>query len=219
MKDLLTIVIPCKNERYNIEKTLLSLPAEVRVIVADSSNDDTLDFIPQGTEIISGGLPAIARNLGGEKVITPYVLFLDADMDISRVPLEKILSVVIKDDVYLATTHITVKSWRRIFYWTFAIFQRIISMKSPFAVGGFMIFNTAEFRRLGGFNNNDKFAEDFHLSMKVKREKFRIFRFPAYTSERRLEKKSLFYMIKLMISCWLNRHNNEFYTKDYGYWS
>ena len=87
----LTIVIPCKNESKIIDTTLSLLNFQkninnVRVIVSDSSDDGTTYSLEIRNRdyfnlmIIQGGLPSIARNRGAERVETPYVLFLDADM-------------------------------------------------------------------------------------------------------------------------------------------
>ena len=81
-----------------------------------------------------------------------------------------------------------------------------------------MLFDRNEFIKLGGFNEQDKFDEDYHLSMKVDPKKFKIFSYVAITSDRRFRNKSVWYMVKLMTRCWFNRNNDEFYKKDYNYW-
>ena len=92
LSKFLTIVIPCKNEGKIIEQTLSLLNfqkgiQDVRVIVCDSSDDDYTSYSLENRrtdyfnlQIISGGLPSVARNKGAENVETPYVLFLDADI-------------------------------------------------------------------------------------------------------------------------------------------
>ena len=91
MKELITIVIPCKNERELIGKTLSYLDNQndisgVNVIIADSSTDDTMDIVVRmsfkniNVTFTDGGIPSVARNNGADLVKTPYVLFLDADM-------------------------------------------------------------------------------------------------------------------------------------------
>ena len=82
---MLTIVIPCKNEREVISKTLDLLNYQtnirgVKVIVCDSSDDDYTKLLlfnkPEYNfelKITDGGLPAIARNNGFKLVSTPYV--------------------------------------------------------------------------------------------------------------------------------------------------
>ena len=91
MKELLSIVIPCKNEKTILVESLDCLKDQdnidtVKIIIADDSTDNTLSlvtffnqFAKLNIEYIKGGLPAIARNNGAKIITTPYVLFLDAD--------------------------------------------------------------------------------------------------------------------------------------------
>lgn len=224
MNNYLSVVIPCKNEGHNLIKTIDSIRkwGDFKVIVSDCSTDNTIDMLlekyPEVT-VTKGGLPSIARNNGALLVETDYILFVDADMDLSGVNLNEILKNTIEGDLHLTTCKITVARYNhKIQYFLFSILQKIISRKTPFSVGGFMLFKTSEFRRLKGFNENDKFAEDYHLSMKVDPKKFKIFGSKALTSDRRLENKSTWYMAKLMTQCWINRNNDSFYTKDHNYW-
>jgi glycosyltransferase involved in cell wall biosynthesis len=95
MKELLTIVIPCKNERDNIYECVSFIAkqtgiAGTKVIIADTSNEpQSLKWIYRiqrelkyslDIQIIKGGFPAKARLEGSKLVTTPYVLFLDADI-------------------------------------------------------------------------------------------------------------------------------------------
>ena len=147
LKDNLTIVIPCKNEEVGLASTLIKVLAyhNCDVIVADSSDDDTLTYLntinfltKDFVKVVKGGLPAIARNNGFEHVKTPYVLFLDADMDISNVPLESMLKTIVNKDIKLATCNITTYNLKyALIYKLFNVVQWIISFKTPFAVGGF----------------------------------------------------------------------------------
>jgi glycosyltransferase involved in cell wall biosynthesis len=228
LKENLTIVIPCKNEGVGLATTLIKILAyhDCNVIVADSSDDgtptylNTINYLTNNyVKVVEGGLPAIARNNGFKEVNTPYVLFLDADMDISKLPLEDMLKTIIDKDIKLATCDITTWKWKyALIYKFFYYIQRLISFKTPFAVGGFMLFNSEYFEKLGKFNEDDKFAEDYHISMKVSPKHFKIFNYKIHTSDRRLKNKGLWYMVKLMTKCWFNKHNDEFYKQDYNYW-
>jgi len=220
----LTIVIPCKNESMGLIKTIdiIKSLGKFKIIVTDCSTDDTRQLIKkyhQDVLIIEGGLPSIARNNGAKLCKTDYILFLDADMDISRVNLNDMIIEMMSEKHLLSTCSLTVKNiFYKIPYLIFDLVQRVISYKTPFAVGGFMLFDRNEFIKLGGFNEQDKFAEDYHLSMKVDPKKFKIFSYVAITSDRRFRNKSVWYMVKLMTRCWFNRNNDEFYKKDYNYW-
>ena len=208
LNTLLTIVIPCKNEGLTIKKTLSLINQQfdihgVDVIIADSSDDDiTKELIKSESNrnininIVEGGLPAIARNKGSDYVSTKYVLFLDAD--------------IFLEDKYLIYN---------IVFILFDFIRSFIIKKTPFAIGGFMLFNYQTFKKLGKFNENDKIAEDYHLSKKVNPNKFKIFNYKAFTTSRRFESKGIFYMLKIMISCWFNKDNEEFYKKDFNYFN
>jgi hypothetical protein len=98
------------------------------------------------------------------------------------------------------------------------VVQRIISLKTPFAVGGFMFFKTETFRALGGFDEEAKVGEDYLLSSKVKPSRFKIINEAVYTTPRRFKNKGVMYMVKLMIRSWWNRNNPEWFRQDHNYW-
>jgi glycosyltransferase involved in cell wall biosynthesis len=220
LHELLTIVIPCKNENVGIYYTLNDLIsrkelADVRIIVADSSTDEiTKRYIRQfpNVELITGGYPSVARNNGASLVNTPYVLFLDADMQI-------VTPVEINPTYELITAIIRTNDKYNIVWKLFDLVRLLVKHQTPFAVGGYMLFKTDAFRRLGGFNPNDIFAEDYHLSSKIHPDKFYISSTKCITSSRRFKKKGLLYMVKMLLLSWRHRYDDAFFTKDHGYWS
>jgi glycosyltransferase involved in cell wall biosynthesis len=227
---LLTIVIPCKNEGLTIKKTLSLLNQQfdihgVDVIIADSSDDNITKHIIESESnknininIVEGGLPAIARNNGSDFVTTKYVLFLDADIFLeNKYILHNIVSDIDFNKLDLATCKIRTKDIYTIVFILFDIIRSFIIKKTPFAVGGFMLFNYQKFKQLGKFNENDKIAEDYHLSKKVNPNKFKIFDYKGFTTSRRFETKGILYMLKIMLSCWFNKDNEDFYKKDFNY--
>jgi len=153
LKDLLTIVIPCKNEGLNITRTLRCINKQqdihgTKIIIADSSDDGgytkrcIYSECDKNTDIqiIPGGYPAVARNKGAEIVQTKYILFLDADMFIYKDNLLRILiDKIEKHSLDLITTKIrtTDGSFNNV-YRVFDIVQFLIQFTTPFAVGGFM---------------------------------------------------------------------------------
>jgi len=133
--------------------------------------------------------------------------------------ISKCLTVAIGGDYDLVTCKF--KTLGGTYDWVFQIFniiQRIFSRFTPFAVGGFMLFKTETFNNLKGFNEEDKIAEDYHLSSKIKPNRFKITNDFVYTSSRRFNKKGIWYMIKLAWKSWLNRNNDEFFKQDFNYW-
>ena len=81
-----------------------------------------------------------------------------------------------------------------------------------------MLFNSEYFKELGQFNEEDKFAEDFHLSSKIPPELFKVVNKKIYTTDRRFKKKGLFYMVKVAILSIMNKNNPAFFKYDHNYW-
>lgn len=228
MNKHLTIVIPCKNENkgiIDIIKLLLE-QTDCKIIVADSSDDEESVLLLQkytliypNIQIIKGGLPSIARNNGAKLVTTPYILFLDADTYIfDHYLLEDCYRTAIKGKYDLVTCKFKTDIPYNWIYRVFDVIQWFTSLTKPFALGGFMLFKTETFNKLGGFNEEDKVAEDYRLSSKIKPKKFKVFNGYVYTPSRRFNKKGVWYMIKLMWKSWINRNNDEFFKYDQNYW-
>lgn len=231
MRKNLTIVIPSKNEGKLLIETLSYLTSQsekFKIIVADSSDEPESIVLlktfqenyPKQIKIVEGGLPSVARNNGFEHVKTKYVLFLDADVFVKEDELiVNCLEQMLIGDYDLLTCKFKTEDGK--FDWVYKIFngiQWISSKTTPFALGGFMMFKTETFKKLGKFNEEDKIAEDYRLSSKVKKRKFKVANIFVYTISRRFEKKSLWYMTKLMILCWWNRKNENFFKQDFNYW-
>lgn len=231
MNKKLTIVIPCKNEGENIIRVLKLLfrqKLDCLIVIADSSDDKVSidlmhDFVRRTTKpvrIIKGGLPSVARNNGAKFARTPFVLFLDADVFVIKESLiMDCLSIASQGHYDLVTCKF--KTINNEYDWVYRIFdiiQWISSNKTPFAIGGFMLFRTSTFNNLGGFNEEDKIAEDYHLSSKIQPEKFRIVDSYVHTTPRRFKTKGIWYMIKLMWLSWRNKNNDDWFKQDYNYW-
>ena len=92
----LTIVIPAKNEAKLIPRLLTSLTnqdyskmSSTRVLVADANSTDGTPEIVRSfgdrlnVRVIRGGTPSVGRNQGAALADTPYILFLDADIELA----------------------------------------------------------------------------------------------------------------------------------------
>ncbi len=231
MKDLLTIVIPCKNESSILIETLNCLKDQdnikgTKIIISDSSTDSTINlvkfynqFANMNIEYIQGGYPAIARNNGAKLVTTPYILFLDADIWIFyKNHLNDCLNQIISKNAALLTCNIGTNDKYNIVYSIFFYIQKMLSIFSPIAIGGFMLFNTNDFNNLGGFDERDRFAEDYHLSSKVNRKRFTISNNKVFTTSRRIKKKGMWFMTKMAVLSVINRNKKEFFHSEYDYW-
>jgi glycosyltransferase involved in cell wall biosynthesis len=194
-----------------------------RVLICDSSNDDTLDRLKSKSfenlkiEILPGGLPSKARNNGFSSSITPYVLFLDSDIFlIDYSTISKCISSMENKDLVTVRIKTDIRyNWILIL---FDIVRYFSSFKNPFALGGFQLWRAEKFISLGCFDEEILVAEDYQLSKKVGYRNFKVVAKKAYTSPRRFVSKGSFYMIKLLVKCWLNKNNSDFFKSDHGYW-
>ena len=231
MNNLLTIVIPCKNERDNIYECIGFIAKQVgfagtRVIIADTSDEeDSLDFLQYtkndyryslNIELIKGGFPAKARLEGSKLVTTPYVLFLDADIMLQD---KFLLGECLAYNIDLVTVPFQTETG---FNWIFRLFdiQQQLSnlLGTPFAVGGFQLWKTDAYWKTGGYDETHLFAEDYWVSQKA--ENMVIHKTKGvWTSARRFKNKGFFYMFLLSIKCYINRNNTEFFKNHQNYWN
>jgi glycosyltransferase involved in cell wall biosynthesis len=230
MDNLLTIVIPCKNEKDNIYECIAYIAKQMgstrfKVIIADNSDEsDSLDFLyyvqrdfkySLDIEIIQGGFPAKARLEGSKLVDTPYILFLDADIMLQdKFVLDKCLAY----NIDLVTVPFQTEKG---FNWIFRLFdiqQRMSNwLGTPFAIGGFQLWKTDAYWKTGGYDETHLFAEDYWVSQKA--EVMKIYNTKGvWTSARRFKNKGFFYMFILSIKCYINRNNTEFFKKHHNYW-
>lgn len=237
IKDEITIVIPCRNEINYIGKTIHHLNGQhgikgTRVIIADANSDDgTTEFIDfminlykdtLKIERIQGGRVAYGRNKGASMVKTPYILFLDADtILINDGAINNTMYEMHWNKLDLMTCRVkSVGNDIRttITFWIFNLINKIISKKTPFAVGTYFLTTKKRFDELGGFDESLDNSEDYWLSKQYDPKMFRIAKYYIGQDDRRFKKMGYFGMIKLIISGYLNRNNIEFFKKDIGYW-
>ena len=232
---LVTIVIPCKNEKGIIKKTLDLLNHQldilgVKVIVCDSSNDNVTNHnLTKRLEykldlfdlyVTDGGLPAIARNNGFKLVTTPYVLFMDADVFLlDPKVLKRSVVRIHRYHLDLVTTKFRSDNGRYNYvYRVFDLIQALSKWSTPFCLGGYMLVRSETFKSIGGFDEEIKVAEDYMFSKQIKPKKFGRINNIVYTPPRRFENKGVMYMLRLMLSSFFNNNNKEYFTNDKGYW-
>jgi glycosyltransferase involved in cell wall biosynthesis len=230
MNDLLTIVIPCKNEKDNIYECIAFIAKQVgfagtRVIIADTSDEeDSLNFLQYtednyryslNIELIKGGFPAKARLEGSKLVTTPYILFLDADIMLQD---KFLLGECLAYNTDLVTVPFQTETG---FNWIFRLFdiqQRMSNwLGTPFAIGGFQLWKTEAYWKTGGYDETHLFAEDYWVSQKAEVMKIHKTK-GVWTSARRFKNKGFFYMFILSIKCYINRNNTEFFKNHQNYW-
>lgn len=231
----LTIVIPAKDEVAMLPKLLASLckqdyalMRETRVLVADAGSTDgtveaALSFRDRlAIEVIPGGLPSVGRNAGARLAGTKYVLFLDADVELAEPTLlRRAMGAMVRLDLHLATTNIACRHggfFDDALYVGNNLMQVIGSKLKPFATGMFMLFEREAFWRLGGFNEQALFAEDYLLSKGVERRRFRIVEGKVWTTNRRFQKLGHGRMVFLFFQTMAHSWDEDYFLRDRGYW-
>ena len=238
IKDLLTIIIPCKNEENYIEKTLNNINNQINikntiVYIADAgSTDDTLNIINNfknkednilNINVIVGGHVSVGRNNGLKLVDTEYVLFIDADTTLpNNNHIQYYLDYLINNDLHLMTSPIycTVDDLEaELMYKSFNMINKVLSKVQPFAVGTFFITKTDVIRELGGFDETVIHSEDYLLSKKYDVKKFKIGELKIGQDNRRFKKFGYLNMIELILKGGINQNNIEYFRKDNNYWN
>lgn len=231
----LTIVIPAKNEAKLIPRLLTSLVSQdysrmqnTKILVADAgSSDGTAEEVLKFRDrlqvcVIPGGMPSAGRNAGAARTTTPYILFLDADIELSSDTLiRRSMEAARSHDLHCVTTNILCRDGSlmdRLFYLVNDLFQYLSCIHHPFSTGMFMLFQKDRFVELGGFNESAGFAEDYLLSKQVKRNKFRIVPGGVCTTNRRLQKMGRFRVARLFLTTAMNSWNQRFFLRDHKYW-
>ena len=231
----LTIVVPAKNEARLLPNLLESLcnqdypflPA-VKVFVADAGSTDgtpglALSFRSRlDVEVIPGGLPSVGRNSGARRSSTPYVLFLDADMELKDPTLlRRAMDLIERRKLHCVTTNIWCSNGTlrdHVLYLGNNIAQYGSVMVRPFSTGMFMLFERSVFQKLGGFHEQALYAEDYLLSKKVSNRRFGIVSGCIHTTNRRFRNMGHFKIIGLFLKTMLNTWNDDYFLHDQGYW-
>lgn len=231
----LTIVIPAKNESRLLPTLLESLCRQdyrllphTKVFVADAgSTDGTQDLARSfagrlDIEIIPGGLPSVGRNAGARRAQTPYVLFIDADMELKDTTLlRRTMELAQRRNLHCVTTNIWCSNGSlrdHVLYVLNDIAQYGSLMVRPFSTGMFMLFAKSAFDRLGGFHEGALYAEDYLLSKKVANWRFGVVRGRIHTTNRRFRNMGHLKIVSMFLKTMFNSWNDNYFLRDHGYW-
>jgi glycosyltransferase involved in cell wall biosynthesis len=199
-----------------------------KVLVADANSTDGTSEVVNGfrasldVRVVPGGLPSVGRNAGAALADTPYVLFLDADIELASPSLiRRVVDLAKKKKLHCVTTNIICREGSfadKLLYVGNDFFQYLSRLHRPFSTGMFMFFDRERFNELGGFDAHIHFAEDYHLSKQVKRNKFGIVRGGVYTTNRRFQKMGHARVARLFLATAFNFWNKKFFLRDHKYW-
>jgi len=203
--------------------------SSTRVLVADANSTDGTPEIVVGfhdrlnISVIRGGMPSVGRNHGAAQADTPYVLFLDADIELAdRSLIRRCMEKAQRQSLQCVTTNVLCRggSWvDTLFYAVNDAFQYLSYLHRPFATGMFMLFERKKFWELGGFHEQIHFAEDYRLSQQVERKRFAVVRGGVYTTNRRFKKMGHLRVGWLFLKTAMNYWNEKYFLRDHKYWA
>ena len=234
ISNLITIVVPCKNEENYIAYLLTHLRNQMigstRIIIADCSTDSTREVIQAAkgelnVEIIEGGPVSQAKNRGAQLVTTPYILFIDADVRFFK-PTVIQDAVTLIENKNLDLIGLNIKCYdndlrAKIGFTAFNLINNVLKHVSPFAVGAFMLTRKDRFDELGGFPEQMSTSEDFFLSRKYSPRKFRIMGHHFGQDSRRFKKMGYMGMARYLVKNYMNRNNKSYWDRldNSRYWA
>jgi glycosyltransferase involved in cell wall biosynthesis len=209
------------------QQDYLHLP-DTRVFVADANSTDGTGEMARSfpakfpIEVLPGGLPAVGRNAGARRAATPYVLFLDADVEL-RDPtlLRRAVRAMQRHQLHCLTTNIVCidgSAADRLLFGGSNLVQKLSRWAAPFATGMFMMFDRHEFQELGGFNEHALYAEDYLLTKQIARQRFAVIPGEVMTSNRRFQKMGHLRIAGMFFLTALNSGNQSYFLRDQGYW-
>lgn len=235
LAELLTVIIPCKNEESYIGKLLEDLDKQrgskgLRVVIADGgSTDRTMGAIKARQLTLhnikiclaKGGSVSRGRNEGLSGTTTPYVAFIDAD---TRLFSPRTLMNGIEElQKGYEMVGAPIKCYRGSFmaHLAFKIFnwvQRNYIKWETFCVGQFCMASAEKVKELGGFDETVDNSEDYLLSRKIPVGKFKLLKDHVGQDDRRFRKMGYFGFVYLLIRNFIFRNNIKNFRRKTNYW-
>lgn len=234
----LSIIIPTLNEKDYLPKLLKDLSAQTtkdfEVIVVDAKSPDgtaTLAekfhrLLPQLT-ILESSKRNVShqRNLGSNKAIGTYFLFIDADSRLPSFFIEGIIYNLHKKPADLFTTWLKADSPNSQDIAAAAVvnlaYETMRLLDAPTGVGAMLGFKKNVFKKLGGFDENISYAEDQQLLRRAVESHYRyvIYKDPRYAySLRRFRKEGKLKLLRQVAKLHINILTHGYQTntkKDY----
>ncbi len=170
---LVSIIIPTYNEEKNIERLLKSIKAQSysrceSIVVDDGSTDATISLAKKYADKVFARKHAersIQRNFGASKAKGTYLLFLDADMELTK---HVVKSCIENMDGHKALI-IPEKTVGKGFMAIIRRFEREMYMGDP-SIEVARFFDKNIFNEVGGYDENLTGAEDYDLPYRISKK-------------------------------------------------
>jgi len=196
---MISIIIPALNEEKYLPKLLQSIEeqdfkGELEIIVADANSKDKTKEIAQkfGCRIVEGGLPPKGRNEGAKIAKGDVLLFIDADILLPNNFFEKTLKEFQNNHLDIAT-FVIFPDKKRVLYIVFFKIFNFTAKFIPLAYMGTILIKVDIHKKINGFNESIKLAEDHDYLWRAKffGRHGRIKNIRIYGSTRRFEKDGI----------------------------
>ena len=173
---VVSVIIPTKNEEKNIARCLTSIKKQkcnysIEIILVDNfSYDKTVELAkPYITKVITAGPERSAqRNIGAKAARGDWLLFLDADMELSPDVIEESLSLT-KNRIVTPIITITEKSIGTTF-WGKSLALEHNCYQYTFWLQAARFFPKKIFLKVGGYDENLVAGEDWDITERFRDE-------------------------------------------------
>jgi glycosyltransferase involved in cell wall biosynthesis len=208
---LVSIIIPAFNEQKVIERLLISISKQSYknielIVVDDSSTDETPKLAKKYTKnvyIRPHAERSVQRNFGAKKSKGDYLLFVDADMELTKnvvsecvekILLDKKIGAIAIPEASIANTYWEkVKAFERSFY----------NESGDEQIDAARFFARVAFEKVGGYDESITGPEDWDLpesikklGFKIERIKSRLNHYERVPNPFKLAQKKFYYGIK-----------------------
>lgn len=227
----ITVVVPTKDERHNIDAFLDALPPEVALLVVDAGSDGTAEHLlarrPARTMVLRyAGHIAAARQHGAEAARTPWLLFTDADVTFAAGYFETLRALPLAPDVVGIAGTKRAGGRFRAYDRAFRLGQRLShAVGIPAATGSNLLLRRDALLAAGGFDLALRVNEDSEVAWRMAREGGRFVLAPHLVvherDHRRLERGVLRKLAHTAARCtalWLGVLPERWRAADWGYW-
>ncbi len=175
-----SLIIPTKNEEQNIIAFLQSIPADCRLIVVDSGNDNTEAIIrqhrPEQSLVIKEdcNIPQ-ARQLGAKRAKTPWLLYSDADMRLAPDYFEQLKGFQPQSDTgAIMGAKLSDQKYRRYYRFYSLGIKFWARLGVPLGSGSNMLIRKQALEHVGGFDEQLTHSEDNDILIRIKKAGWRV---------------------------------------------
>lgn len=174
---LITVIIPAHNEELllpttleNVKTVFEKLGISYETIVVDNASDDCTKEVARkfDAKVVFQPIRSIAqtRNAGASNARDKYLLFLDADTQISTKIITKALIQLRQSDIRLVSC---ITGFDKYNLFSLGVWlYNFLSILFKLGVGQFIFISKSDFLKIGGFDHDKLGFEDIYFVRKVK---------------------------------------------------